>query len=238
MTVGPSALALYAAAPATASALGGALALLRPPGVRTAAAAQLFTAGVIFAAVAVELLPELSHQRPAVVAAGFAIGTMAMLTLRAQTRRLESVPRVGSAASGVVLALTADTAIDGLLLGVAFASGAKQGFVLALALGLEALFLNLSATAALQRAGASSGRLTASAAGLALLLATSATIGLLVFSALPSGLFPAFVAFGVAALLYSVTEELLIEAHDEDEPARVTVAFFAGFLLVLLLELR
>ena len=61
MNVGAAQVLTYAAAPAAASALGGMLALLRPPGPRAAAAAQLFTAGVIFAAVAGELLPELTQ---------------------------------------------------------------------------------------------------------------------------------------------------------------------------------
>ena len=161
-----------------------------------------------------------------------------MLSLRQLTRRVETAPRPGSAATGVVLALAVDTAVDGLLLGVAFASGAKQGFALAIALGLEALFLNLSATSAQQQADAPRRRLIASSAALAALLATAATIGLHIFSALPHGLFAVFVSFGIAALPYSVAEELLVEAHEEDEPAHVAEAFFAGFLLVLLLELH
>jgi len=236
MAVGGDDLLVFAAAPAAASALGGVVALVRPLGAQAAAAAQLFTAGLIFAAVAVELLPQLNEQRPAVVAAGFAVGTAAMLVLRRQTRRLEAASETGGGA-GVVSALAVDTAVDGLLLGVAFATGAEEGVVLAVALGLEALFLNLSATVAVQAAGAPRQRVLATTGSFAALLAVSATVGLFVFSALPEGLYAAAVAFGVAALLYSVTEELLVEAHEEDEPPHVTAAFFVGFLLVLLFEL-
>lgn len=44
-------------------------------------------------------------------------------------------------------------------------------------------------------------------------------------------------AFGLIALLYLVTEELLVEAHEGGkETPFATAMFFAGFLLLLLLE--
>jgi ZIP family zinc transporter len=42
-------------------------------------------------------------------------------------------------------------------------------------------------------------------------------------------------SFGLAALLFLVTEELLTEAHEEEETPLLTLAFFGGFLLFLLL---
>ena len=41
--------------------------------------------------------------------------------------------------------------------------------------------------------------------------------------------------FGVAALLYLVTEELLREAHEERETALGTAMFFVGFLAFLVI---
>jgi ZIP family zinc transporter len=38
------------------------------------------------------------------------------------------------------------------------------------------------------------------------------------------------------ALLYLVTEELLVEAHEVPDRPWVTATFFAGFLVLLLLE--
>ncbi len=43
--------------------------------------------------------------------------------------------------------------------------------------------------------------------------------------------------FGVAALLYLVTEELLVEAHEVPETAATTSMFFVGFLLLLVIDL-
>lgn len=228
---------LYVLVPSLASLGGGLVGVFGRIGARAPAAIQLFTGGVIFAAVAGELLPQLSGQRPAIVAAGFAAGVAAMLGLKLATARVEA-RRAGEGSLGLVLALATDTFVDGMLLGVAVAAGAEQGFVLAVALTLEAVFLNLSATTAAGAAGASRGRVTLTAAGIALLLAASAAAGVVVFGALPGGLFHAFVAFGVAALLYSVVEELVVEAHEEGEPPLVAAMFFLGFLVVLLLELR
>lgn len=45
-----------------------------------------------------------------------------------------------------------------------------------------------------------------------------------------------FFAFGLIALLYLVTEELLIEAHEVPDRPWVTALFFVGFLLLFLLE--
>lgn len=45
-----------------------------------------------------------------------------------------------------------------------------------------------------------------------------------------------FFAFGLIALLYLVTEELLVEAHEVPDCPWVTALFFVGFLLLFLLE--
>jgi ZIP family zinc transporter len=42
-------------------------------------------------------------------------------------------------------------------------------------------------------------------------------------------------SFGLAALLFLVTEELLVEAHKEPETPISTALFFIGFLAFLLL---
>lgn len=177
----------YVLAPAIASLVGGAIAVILPVREQVRAAVQLFTGGVIMAAVAMELLPQLTGERPGVVAVGFVVGTIIMLGVkliaeRAGSRGIAS----GETATGLVLALAVDTFIDGMLLGVAFVRGGEEGFVLALALALEALFLNLSATTAAEAAGSAPRWVVAIAGGLALLVAVSAAAGVAIFSALRS----------------------------------------------------
>ena len=47
----------------------------------------------------------------------------------------------------------------------------------------------------------------------------------------------AVMSFGVAALLYLVTEELLTEAHEVDETPLLTAMFFVGFIGLLMIEM-
>jgi ZIP family zinc transporter len=62
-----------------------------------------------------------------------------------------------------------------------------------------------------------------------------AAIGATVISGLSTHWVAAVLAFGCAALLYLVTEELLVEAHEAGETAFATAMFFVGFLLFLVI---
>ena len=53
---------------------------------------------------------------------------------------------------------------------------------------------------------------------------------------LPDQYITAFLSFGLIALLYLVTEELLVEAHETPDKPWVAAMFFIGFLLLLSLE--
>ena len=138
---------------------------------------------------------------------------------------------------GLVTTVAIDMVIDGLLVGVGFAAGAEAGLVVTIALSLEVLFLVLATAAALVGAGASRGRVLATTAGLTALLLAGAVAGTLAAGALSGGALAGLLAFGVAALLYLVTEELLVEAHETEDTPLATATFFAGFLALLLLEM-
>jgi zinc transporter, ZIP family len=45
-----------------------------------------------------------------------------------------------------------------------------------------------------------------------------------------------FLSFGLMALLYLVTEELLVEAHEKPDTPLISSMFFVGFLALLTLE--
>ena len=232
--------------PAAATLLGGAVAAFRPPGARLQSVIQHFAAGVVFAAVAGELLPELMHEAaPLPTVLGFALGVGLMLGVKRLTEGepAEEDTAGGAAADadgstrGLVVTVAVDVAIDGLLVGVGFAAGTEAGILLTIALSLEVLFLALATAAALVRAGASRTRVLGTTAGLAALLVAGAAAGGLAAGALTGGLLAAVLAFGVAALLYLVTEELLVEAHETEDTPLATATFFAGFLALLLLEM-
>lgn len=95
----------------------------------------------------------------------------------------------------------------------------------------------LSVASTLAREGRSKSRIIITTVILSLLVLIGATIcGTLLQGIHGSGL-EVIIAFAVAALLYLVTEELLVEAHKgERDSAFSTTMFFVGFLIVLILE--
>jgi ZIP family zinc transporter len=150
-----------------------------------------------------------------------------MLGLKAAESRFEG-PVALLAAIGL------DLAIDGLVLGLAFIAGEKASTLLAVALTLEVLFLALTLTNDL------AGRYRKmKAIGLTCVLALLVPIGALV--AQPVALLApvwitGFLSFGLMALLYLVTEELLVEAHEKPDSSLISAMFFVGFLALLLIE--
>jgi ZIP family zinc transporter len=208
--------------------LGAVVTTWRRPGPRTVAAVQHFAAGLVFAAAAAEVLPSVLHGGSIIaVVVGGAAGVAAMLALRRLGERL-------AGPIGMVTLIGVDILIDGLVLGLAFASGEREGLVLGIALSVEVLFLGLAVTTAFGEV-ASRWKAVGATAGVALLLPVGALLGAPAH-ALPAPVLAGLFAFGLIALLYLVTEELLVEAHEVKDSPLSTALFFAGFLLLLVLE--
>jgi len=70
---------------------------------------------------------------------------------------------------------------------------------------------------------------------LGLVFFVGAVLGITMLSSLSQERLEMVLSFGLSALLFLVTEELLTEAHEEKETAVQTVCFFAGFLMFLLI---
>lgn len=241
----------YTLVPVAATVVAGVVATLRPPGLATRGVIQHLAAGILFAVIAGELLPDLMHERALLATLiGFAAGTGLMLGVKEATSRLtaaasNSAAKVGPAAatpsrgSGTSLIITVaiDMFIDGLMLGVGFAAGAKTGLLLGAALTLELVFLGLSAAAQLAAGGTPRGRSVAIVAGLGSLALVGSGLGAALLANLQPTALAGVVAFGTAALLYLVTEELLVEAHEQPETPLLAATFFAGFLMILLAEI-
>lgn len=236
---------LFTMAPVVAMAIGGGIAAFHPPRPRLSSAIQHFAAGVVFAALAVEVLPDVVHRdAPFAAAAGFAAGVALMLGLRTFARRLESNADSGATKNGtgkgslgLVLVVGIDILIDGLLIGVAFAAGAKEGVLITVALAIELLSLGLATSGAMNNAGATRLRIITTILLLSMLPLAGATTGVVLLAGLSSGWTEAMLAFAAAALLYLVTEELLVEAHEVPEVPWMTAMFFVGFLILLLIDM-
>ncbi|WP_155300883.1 ZIP family metal transporter [Deinococcus kurensis] len=227
--------------PVAATVVGGVVAAVRAPAERTRSFVQHFAAGVVFAVVAGELLPEITNgHQPLGVVLGFALGVAVMLLVRQWAERLEGAAEARAASAGnlgLIVAVGIDVLLDGLLIGVGFAAGARVGMLLIVALTLELLFLGVSVASSLVQDGASRGRVIGTVSGLSLLVIVGALLGGTLLQGLMGLALEITLSFGAAALLFLVTEELLTEAHEVKETPLITSAFFAGFVALYLLEL-
>lgn len=219
----------YTIIPLFAILLGSVVALARPPGPRLVSAMQHLAAGVVFAAAATEIVPQVMHGAyTTATLIGGGLGVITMLGLKA----FEAQFRGPAALLG---AIAIDIAIDGLVLGLAFVVGTKAGVLLTIALTLEVLFLGLTLTAELGETIRSKAKIIFIVGAIALLLPGGAAIGLTV-AELPAPVIVGFLSFGLMALLYLVAEELLAEAHAKRDTPLVTAMFFVGFLALLVIE--
>jgi zinc transporter, ZIP family len=238
--------ALYALIPFSTAVAGAAIAVMRPPGARLRSAIQHFAAGVVFSVVAVDLLPDVVRQhRPVWVVLGFVLGIGSMLAMRSfadakprprnqdseQSRR-QTPPMLPT---GLVAAMAVDILLDGFLIGIGFAAGAKEGILLVFALALELLSLGLATVVSLRNMGVGGRKSLITTTSLALLIVFGAALGDTVLRSVSGKVMETLLSFGLAALLFLVTEELLVEAHEVPETPLITSSFFAGFLLFLVL---
>lgn len=215
--------------PVFAVLIGAIVSVWRRPGEAMVAGVQHLAAGVVFAAAAAEILPQVLHgESPAATLIGGAVGVAVMLGLKA----------IGAKMRGPVAMLGAvsiDILVDGLVLGLAFVAGDKAGRLLTIALTLEVLFLGLTVTEALQDQIRSRVKLIGVTMVIALLLPVGALIATPI-AVLPPVIVTGFLSFGLMALLYLVTEELLVEAHEKPDTPLISAMFFVGFLGLLLIE--
>ncbi len=151
---------LFSAAPAIGMAAGGALAVWSRPGKTVRSYIQHLAAGIVFAAVGVEILPDLMRRgHPFAVSCGFALGVGAMLAIRASSRRAESSSNAGPGLPwGLIGAVSVDIFVDGILVGVGFVIGARQGILLTVALTGCAISLGLATAVSVLRLNTSSRR--------------------------------------------------------------------------------
>ncbi len=232
----------YALLPTLALAGGGLLALVVRVGVQARSAILHFAAGVVFSVVAVEILPDVVKlHNPVLTALGFGAGIGLMLLIRHLTESKttessgnESITS-GKLPAAFLIAIGVDLFIDGLLLGIGFAAGAKEGVLLAVALGVEVLSLGLATATSLTDDGIARSRIVGLLVGMSALFFLSTLVGATLLHNLPETGLDVVLSFGLAALLFLVTEELLVEAHEGEEKPWLTAMFFAGFLLFLIL---
>jgi len=219
---------------------GGVTSAFWAPGKWVTSYIQHFAAGVVIAAVALKVAPDTmrSQAPPLLVLGGFTLGGLVMIGVKWLTLKIEEQQRHRRRKPwGLTIAAAVDTAIDGAIIGTGFTMGAGLGVVLSLALGLELLFLTLSVGASFRQEGASRLTTFAVTSGISLLLLVGALLGMLLLRRASSDVLASILSFGAAALLYLVTEELLVETQLPEETLMSTAMFFLGFVAIFALAL-
>jgi len=223
---------LIMAIPALVALGGGILASAWKPNPQMRSLIQHFAAGVVLAALAVELLPEIGreHAPGLVVAGSFALGSLFMYGLKLWTLRIEHHASISGKAAGLgtglLMATFIDVAVDGFIIGAGFAANGETGTILALGLSVELLFLGL----ALASDATAGWRIVAISGALGATVLSFALFGNTLLSGAAPAIIGGALAFSAAALLYLVTEELLMEAHVVEEKPISTLVLFGGFL--------
>jgi len=234
---------LYATIPAATVMSGGAFAAKWPPSPRFASYVQHFAAGVVLAALGTELLPEVLHRRAPIAAAiGFLVGTVLMLVVR---ELAEGKPDLhpdeanqgehkGAHGDGsLTLTVGIDLLIDGFLIGLGFAAGARTGALLTVALSIEVLFLGLSTA----KPGTPARKVLLTTAVFGVLLLVGALGGAALGGALSGAAMEVALSFAASALVYLVTEELLTEAHEVPETPLSAAMLSFGFLTIVVIDM-
>ena len=224
---------------AGAGLLGGVIALFWSPNVKARSAIQHFAAGAVLSAVASSVIPEAEQLGSVVgILGGFLAGGLAMIALKWLVLKFEEREKKrGKLPIGLAAAAGVDTLIDGALISAGFSSGQQLGVLLAVALALELLFLTLSVGSEIRKDKSKTWQGILVTGGISALLLLCAFIASLLLSDASDGVIATFLAFGSAALIYLIAEELLVEAIQAEKSLLSTAMLFAGFLVLLALKL-
>jgi len=229
---------LFSLIPVLTMVSGGIIAIVKKPGGNVRSLILHFAAGVVFSVVAVEILPDIvKNHMPLMTIIGFSFGFLAMIGIRKLTEGKVDAPKTACNTAipwGLLTGIAVDIIIDGLLLGIGFAAGSTEGILLAIALSVELLSLGMATATELVHS-VSNKKSVALIVGLAFSFFVSAVLGATILQNASHAVMDLVLSFGLSALLFLVTEELLKEAHEEKETIWHTSAFFGGFLLFVIL---
>ena len=219
--------------------LGGLLGSRLRPGKRFRAVVAHLVGGLVLGIAAADLMPAASDSgHPLALAIGFCLGFSLLLVINAvledpDDNSEQSRPRPMLL---LILPFLIDSLIDGLVVGIS-SKAAEQQWVIPVAVALEMGLATLGLGTLLGR-GAGRWRSRVSGALMAVTYVIGLSVSLVITNGLQGPALTGTLAFGTAALIYLVVEEVMKEAHarGEDDSGVVNVAFFIGLLCIWLLD--
>jgi len=235
---------IYSLIPSVVAIIGTVGATIRQPGPTLRSALLHVAAGVVLAVVALELLPQVTRARADLVwiVAGFALGVLVMLGVRrldqsSQEKSESGAPdaQKGGWPLGLIAGNVVDQIVGGIVLGVGISAGKNLGALLSLSMTVEDLSFGLAIATVLGTVGATRWQMIGTTTGFGVLFVAVAVGGAAVLGVFPHQLISLLLAFGSAALLFVVVEQLIVEAHEIPKGPPLAAALFAGFLLIMVL---
>ena len=218
---------------------GGIAASFWAPGINIRSAVQHFAAGVVIAAVASDVIPEVEKMgKPLGVILGFIAGGLVMIAMKWAVLRFERAEKAKrNLPFGLATAAAVDTLVDGAIISTGFATGQDTGSLLAIALAIELFFLTLSVGTEYHKDRKHRRLGILVTTGIALLLMVGALVPYWFLKDASSQVHAVFLSFGAAALIYLIAEELLVESFEAEENLFSTAMLFAGFAVILAIKM-
>lgn len=236
---------IYSIIPSAVAVITAFLATIWRPNATFRSAVLHFAAGVVFAVVSTELLPEiLGRPSPTWVIVGFVPGVLLMLLVHWLTeggagnedeKAKQQEEKQGGAPMGLIMGDVVDQVISGLLLGIGIISGQHLGLLLSFAMTIEDVTFGLAIATLMSAAGIGRGPTLVVAAALGAEFVVISILTVLLVPAHAQLISTLVISFGSAALLFVVTEQLLVEAHEQRRATLLSGGFFVGFLLLLVI---
>jgi ZIP family zinc transporter len=222
-----------------AGILGSVIALFWEPKAKARSAIQHFAAGAVLAAIASNVIPEVERLGTLTgVISGFVAGGFIMIGLKWVVVRLEREEKGGQGLPvGLAAAAAVDTLLDGVIIGAGFSVDPELGTLLVIALGLELFFLTLSVGVEFREGKLEMWKSLAITGGIACMLLLGALGSSFVLGNASQATLAVVLAFGAAALIYLIAEELLVETIQAEESVFSTLMLFIGFLILMVLKL-
>eukprot|EP00668_Euglena_longa_P048232 GGOE01065297.1.p1 GENE.GGOE01065297.1~~GGOE01065297.1.p1 ORF type:complete len:314 (+),score=66.66 GGOE01065297.1:71-1012(+) len=142
---------------------------------------------------------------------------------------------------GLIAAVALDSFVDGFFLGMSYTAATRAGVILAVATAIEMCFLGLTFSASMVHRMGMTVPTVLLVVAMPLILILGSAVGSLLGEAASESphCYAAFLSFGVAALIFLVTQELLLEANERQADASlpyINSCLFIGFWAILVIE--
>jgi len=139
---------------------------------------------------------------------------------------------------GLVIAVAFDCAIDGCLIGITYSASESAGLITSIALCIAQGLLGVSCATSLVKARVPKFIIILLSIIIPFFVLCGGLMGATVLTDMSGSTFHAVVSFGCGGLLYLVTEELMIEAHEFNDTDKwyISILFFCGFTFVVALD--